>query len=78
VKTAELREDTGRRGSKKTSALPHERRAWRVNEFCEAHRISRSTVYKLIAQGKLETVCVAGRRLIPDESARALMQNGAT
>jgi len=54
-----------------------DRRALRVNEFCAAYGISRSTVYKLQAQGKLKTVLVAGRRLIPVDAAEALLNGGA-
>ena len=59
------------------SATAGNRRAWQVSEFCEAHRISRTTVYKLMSQGKLETIRVAGRRLIPAASADALLEEGA-
>ncbi len=54
-----------------------ERRAYRVNEACAAFRISRSTIYKLMAAGKLRTVRIAGRRLIPAEAAEALLRGGA-
>lgn len=54
-----------------------ERRAYRVNEFCASHRVSRSTVYKLMAAGKLRTVLVGGRRLIPAEAAEALLNGEA-
>jgi len=54
-----------------------DKRALRVNEFCEAYGLSRSTVYKLMSEGKLTTVLVGGRRLIPVEAAEALLQSGA-
>ncbi|MGB5087052.1 MAG: helix-turn-helix domain-containing protein [Methylocystis silviterrae] len=50
-----------------------ERRAFRVDEFCEAYRVSRATVYKLMKAGKLRTVLIAGRRVIPVEAAEALL-----
>jgi len=56
---------------------PVERRAYRVSEFCAAYGVSRSTVYKLQAEGKLRTVLIAGRRLIPVEAAEALLNGGA-
>ena len=53
---------------------PHiERCAWRVNDFCKAHGLGRTKVYELIGSGKLRTVMVGGRRLIPSEFARALI-----
>jgi hypothetical protein len=51
-----------------------ERRAYRVDEFCDAYRVSRATVYKLMKAGKLQTVLIAGRRVIPVEAAEALLK----
>jgi excisionase family DNA binding protein len=51
------------------------RRALRVNEFCESYRVSRSTAYRLIAEGKLKTVKVANRRLVPVDAAEALLES---
>jgi excisionase family DNA binding protein len=48
-------------------------RAYRVQDFCRAYGLSRSTVYLLMAKGKLRTVRVAGRRLIPADAAEALI-----
>ncbi len=48
-------------------------RAYRVQDFCKAFGLSRSTTYNLIAQGKLRSVLVAGRRLIPADAAEALL-----
>jgi excisionase family DNA binding protein len=49
-------------------------RAYRVQDFCKAYGLSRSTTYSLIAQGKLRSVLVAGRRLIPADAAEALLR----
>ena len=49
------------------------RRAYRVNEAAAAYRLSRSTIYKLIAAGTLRSVKVGGRRLIPVEAIEALL-----
>ncbi len=43
--------------SEHSSARQSERAAFTIREFCEAHRISRSMLYKLLAEG-------AGPRLI--------------
>ncbi|WP_296707186.1 helix-turn-helix domain-containing protein [Rhodoblastus sp.] len=51
------------------------RRALHVNEFCEAYGVSRSTAYRLIAEGKLETVKIGNRRLVPVDSAEALLES---
>jgi hypothetical protein len=37
-----------------TETQPAERRAYRVNEFCQAYRVSRDTAYKLMRSGKLK------------------------
>ena len=49
-------------------------RAYRVRDFCKAFGVSRSTVYNLMADGRLRTVRIAGRRLIPADAAEALLQ----
>jgi predicted DNA-binding transcriptional regulator AlpA len=49
------------------------KRALRVNDFCAAYGISRATAYKLMKQGKLRTVLIAGRRLVPVDAAEALL-----
>jgi excisionase family DNA binding protein len=54
-----------------------EKRAYRVNEAVAAYRLSRSTLYKLIAEGTLRTVKIAGRRLIPRDAIEALFEGGA-
>ena len=56
---------------------PDERRAYTVREFCSAYRVSRSHTYNLMSQGKLRTVRVGGKRLIPVEAAAELMNGGA-
>ena len=50
--------------------------AYRVNDFCKAVGVGRSTVYKLIDTGQLHTVLIGGRRLIPADEAKRLMQKG--
>jgi excisionase family DNA binding protein len=50
-----------------------ERRAYRINEFCEAYRVSRSMVYVLMKSGKLRYVHFGTERRIPVEAAEALL-----
>jgi excisionase family DNA binding protein len=57
---------------KSKNAVPQ--RALRVNAFCEAYGLSRSTTYRLIALGKLQTVKVGNRRLVPVDAAEALLK----
>lgn len=54
-----------------------DRRAYRIREFNQAFGVCNSTTYKLIREGKLKTVVIGGRRLIPVEAAEALLREGA-
>jgi hypothetical protein len=51
-----------------------ERQAWTVGEFCDAFRISRSNLYKMISDDVLRTVVIGGRRLIPVSEGRRLLE----
>jgi excisionase family DNA binding protein len=55
-----------------TETQPAERRAYRVNEFCQAYRVSRDTAYKLMRSGKLKYFSVGTERRISVEAAEAL------
>lgn len=59
-----------------TTHRPDEKRAYRINEAVAAYRLSRSTLYKLIAAGTLHTVKIGGRRLIPRDALEALLNEG--
>ncbi len=52
-------------------------RAYRVNDFCRLYGVGRSGVYKLLKEGKLPSVVIAGRRVIPHDAAEALLQADA-
>lgn len=56
---------------------PVERRAYQVLEFCEAFGISRSNLYVLIRAGKIHTVTIGGRRLVPVSEGERLLAEGA-
>jgi excisionase family DNA binding protein len=47
--------------------------AYRVNDAAKVAGLSRSSLYNLIGEGKLRSVVVAGRRLIPAEALRQLL-----
>ena len=49
------------------------RRALSVREFCHDYNVSRRTMYDLIESGQLPDVKVLGKRLIPTDSAEALL-----
>lgn len=58
-----------------TEEVPH--LAWRVNSFCRAVGISRTSFYELVKRGEIRTVLIAGRRLVPDTEARRLLAEAA-
>jgi predicted DNA-binding transcriptional regulator AlpA len=51
--------------SGKSKEALDQRRAFRVNDFCALYSISRSSAYKLMADGKLRTVRVWGPPVDP-------------
>jgi excisionase family DNA binding protein len=51
--------------------------AYRVNDAAEVSGLSRSTIYNLIAEHKLRSIMVAGRRLIPADALRELLKGEA-
>ena len=59
------------------TTTPAERRALRVNDAAFIYGVSRSSLYKLMSEGKLSTVKLAGRRLIPRDNLEALLREGA-
>lgn len=56
------------------STTPTAPRAYTMRAFCAAFGISRSSAYLLMKAGRLQTVRVQGRRLIPAEAAEALLK----
>jgi excisionase family DNA binding protein len=51
-------------------------RMYSVRTASEQSDLSRSTLYNFIKDGRLKTVKVGGRRLIPDSALRELLQIG--
>jgi excisionase family DNA binding protein len=49
-------------------------RMYSVRDAAKRSDLSNSTLYNFIKSGRLKTVKVGGRRLIPDESLRRLLQ----
>ncbi len=50
------------------------RRALTLFDFCDFYSIGRSTAYLLIRTGKLRSIRIGGRRLIPVDAAEALLK----
>ena len=51
--------------------------AYRVAHFCRVVGIGRTKFYDLMARGKIRTVVVGGRRLIPAAEALRLVREGS-
>lgn len=51
--------------------------AFRINDACRALSLGRSTLYKLIKQGKLRPITIAGRVLIPRAEIERLIAEAA-
>lgn len=49
-------------------------RAYSVRDFCKAYGLGRSTTYEMIKAGRLKSIRIGGRRLIPAEAAEALIR----
>ena len=54
-----------------------DKRALTVRETIARYSISRTSLYKIIKQGKLKTVKIAGRRLVPVDEIEGLISGGA-
>ena len=50
-----------------------EKLAYQINEAVRVSGLSRTTLYELMKAGRLKTVLVAGRRLVPAEDLKALL-----
>ena len=68
----------GRKDDAVLAPLPPEvTLAYRVNDAAKVAGLSRSSLYVLIGEGKLRSVLVAGRRLIPADALRDLLRGVA-
>ena len=52
------------------------RLAFRVQPFCKSIGIGRTKFYELMAAGKIRTVVIGGRRLVPADEAKRLVREG--
>lgn len=60
-----------------TNNEPLSRRALSVDETARVMGLCRASVYRAIAAGKLKTIKLGARRLIPSEAIDALLRDGA-
>ena len=54
-----------------------EPRAYSIGETAELCGVSRATLYRLLAQGKIRSIKIGTRRLIRDDQINALLAGGA-
>ena len=50
--------------------------AYRVAQFCKAVGVGKTKFYELVAAGKIKTIVIGGRRLIPAQEAQRLVRDG--
>ena len=50
--------------------------AYRVKAFCACLGLGRTKFYELVRDGKIKTVVIGGRRLVPADEARHLVREG--
>lgn len=58
------------------SALPSERAAFRIREFCASIGISEATFFKNQAAGRIKTIRIGRRVLIPAAEAQRIASEG--
>jgi excisionase family DNA binding protein len=50
--------------------------AYRVNAFCASVGLGRTKFYELVRDGKIRTIVIGGRRLVPADEAQRLLREG--
>jgi excisionase family DNA binding protein len=55
--------------------FPPEKRGYRMNEAVRYTGLSRSTLYKMIGDGRLPDLIIAGRRILPGEALDKLFES---
>jgi excisionase family DNA binding protein len=61
----------------KTQKIVAERRAFRVDEAASLLGVSRATLYKLAADGRIRLVKIGGRTLVPASEIERVAEAGA-
>jgi excisionase family DNA binding protein len=54
-----------------------DRRGYSISETQHITNLSKPTIYRLLGSGKLKSVKILGRRIIPAEAVDELMREGA-
>ena len=56
---------------------PESKRALTVRDALKTYSIGRTFFYRLVAQGRIKTVKIGSRRLVPVDQMEALISGGA-
>jgi excisionase family DNA binding protein len=57
--------------------VEEKRRAFSIRETARICGVSRATLYRLLKEGKITTIKLGSRRLVPEASIDTLLQSGA-
>jgi hypothetical protein len=57
------------------ASFPPDRLLFRVNDACQALGIGRSSFYKLVAEGKLTLISIAGRSVVSTENLLSFIRD---
>jgi len=50
--------------------------AYRVRDFCKSVGVGKTKFYELLRAGKIKTITIGGRRLVPAEEAQRIVREG--
>ena len=50
--------------------------AYRVNHFCKSVGLGKTKFYELVRAGKIKTITIGGRRLVPADEAQRIVREG--
>jgi excisionase family DNA binding protein len=50
--------------------------AYRVKQFCDSVGLGKTKFYELVRAGKIRTIVIGGRRLVPADEAERLVREG--
>jgi excisionase family DNA binding protein len=59
-----------------TMEASHAPLAYRVKQFCKSIGLGKTKFYELVRDGKIKTVVIGGRRLVPASEAKRLLGEG--
>jgi excisionase family DNA binding protein len=61
---------------KSKSEEAHTPLAYRVCDFCKSVGLGKTKFYELLRTGKIKTISIGGRRLVPADEAQRIVREG--